>query len=83
MSAYDIQNAQNDKNAFQTIADQMITNGATVLMIVNLDSGTGKAVIDKAKSQGVRHDRLRPADPGRRRRLLRQLRQHQGRHPPG
>ncbi|GII25587.1 sugar ABC transporter substrate-binding protein [Planosporangium mesophilum] len=57
----DIQNAQNDKNAFQTIADQMITNGATVLMIVNLDSGTGKAVIDKARSQGVAtvdYDRL-------------------------
>jgi D-xylose transport system substrate-binding protein len=57
----DIQNAQNDKSAFQTIADQMITNGATVLMIVNLDSGTGKAVIEKAKSQGVAtidYDRL-------------------------
>jgi D-xylose transport system substrate-binding protein len=50
---YDIQNAQGDKTAFQTIADQMITNGANVLMIVNLDSGTGKAVIDKAHSQGV------------------------------
>lgn len=50
---YDIQNAQNDKTAFQTIADQMITGGATVLLIVNLDSGTGKAVIDKAKAQGV------------------------------
>ncbi len=50
---YDIQNAQNDKTRFQTIADQMITGGATVLMIVNLDSGTGKAVIDKAKAQGV------------------------------
>ncbi|HZN19697.1 MAG TPA: substrate-binding domain-containing protein [Micromonosporaceae bacterium] len=58
---YDIQNAQNDKTAFQTIADQMITNGATVLMIVNLDSGTGKAVIDKARAQGVAtidYDRL-------------------------
>ncbi|MFU8871838.1 sugar ABC transporter substrate-binding protein [Micromonospora sp. SL4-19] len=58
---YDIQNAQNDKTAFQTIADQMITNGVTVLMIVNLDSGTGKAVLDKAKSQGVAtidYDRL-------------------------
>ncbi|GAA5080324.1 D-xylose transport system substrate-binding protein [Thermocatellispora tengchongensis] len=57
----DIQNAQGDKTAFQTIADQMITNGATVLMIVNLDSGTGKAVLDKAKSQGVAtidYDRL-------------------------
>jgi D-xylose transport system substrate-binding protein len=58
---YDIQNAQNDKSAFQTIADQMITNGVNVLMIVNLDSGTGKAVLDKAKSQGVAtidYDRL-------------------------
>ncbi|MEU1604293.1 sugar ABC transporter substrate-binding protein [Micromonospora matsumotoense] len=57
----DIQNAQNDKNAFQTIADQMITGGVTTLMIVNLDSGTGKAVLDKAKSQGVAtidYDRL-------------------------
>lgn len=58
---HDIQNAQGDKNQFQTIADQMITNGATVLVIVNLDSGTGKAVLDKAKSQGVAtidYDRL-------------------------
>ncbi|WP_343449150.1 sugar ABC transporter substrate-binding protein [Micromonospora oryzae] len=58
---YDIQNAQGDKTAFQTIADQMITNGVTTLMIVNLDSGTGKAVLDKAKSQGVAtidYDRL-------------------------
>jgi D-xylose transport system substrate-binding protein len=58
---YDIQNAQNDKNAFQTLADQMITSGVTVLMIVNLDSGTGKAVLDKAKTQGVAtidYDRL-------------------------
>ncbi|HET8660670.1 MAG TPA: substrate-binding domain-containing protein, partial [Micromonosporaceae bacterium] len=58
---HDIQNAQGDKAAFQTIADQMITNGATVLVIVNLDSGTGKAVLDKAKAQGVAtidYDRL-------------------------
>jgi D-xylose transport system substrate-binding protein len=58
---YDIQNAQGDKNAFQTIADQMMTNGATVLVIVNLDSGTGKTVLDKAKKQGVAtidYDRL-------------------------
>ncbi|SCL19612.1 D-xylose transport system substrate-binding protein [Micromonospora nigra] len=58
---YDIQNAQGDKSQFQTIADQMITSGVTALMIVNLDSGTGKAVLDKAKSQGVAtidYDRL-------------------------
>ena len=50
---YDIQNAKNDKARFQTLAEQMITGGATVLLIVNLDSGSGKAVIDRAKSQGV------------------------------
>ncbi|AXI77342.1 sugar ABC transporter substrate-binding protein [Peterkaempfera bronchialis] len=58
---YDIQNAQGDKAQFQTIADQMLTSGVTVLMIVNLDSGTGKAVLDKAKQQGVAtidYDRL-------------------------
>ncbi|MDM4720747.1 substrate-binding domain-containing protein [Micromonospora sp. WMMA1363] len=58
---YDIQNAQGDKSQFQTIADQMITQGVTALMIVNLDSGTGKAVLDRAKSQGVAtidYDRL-------------------------
>ncbi|OLB82405.1 MAG: sugar ABC transporter substrate-binding protein [Actinobacteria bacterium 13_2_20CM_2_71_6] len=58
---YDIQNAQGDKNAFQTIADQLITKGVNVLVIVNLDSGTGKAVLDKAKAQGIAtidYDRL-------------------------
>jgi D-xylose transport system substrate-binding protein len=58
---YDIQNAQGDKNQFQTIADQMITNGVNVLVIVNLDSGTGKAVLSKAASSGVAtidYDRL-------------------------
>ncbi len=50
---YDIKNAGGDKAQFQTIADQMITGGVTVLMIVNLDSGTGKAVLDKAKAQGI------------------------------
>ncbi len=58
---YDIQNAQNDKRQFQTIADAMITKGVNVLMIVNLDNDSGKAVLDKAKSQGVAtidYDRL-------------------------
>jgi len=58
---YDIENAQGDKNAFQTLADQLITKGVNVLVIVNLDSGTGKAVLDKAKTQGIAtidYDRL-------------------------
>src|SRR5207244_10797036 len=57
----DIENAQGDKNAFQTLADQLITKGVNVLVIVNLDSGTGKAVLDKAKAQGIAtidYDRL-------------------------
>jgi D-xylose transport system substrate-binding protein len=50
---YEIQNAQNDKSAFTTLAEQMITKGVDVLMIVNLDSGTGRAVLDKARNAGV------------------------------
>jgi len=58
---YDIQNAQGDKQQFQTIADGMISEGVKVLIIVNLDSGTGKAVLDKAKTAGIAtidYDRL-------------------------
>jgi D-xylose transport system substrate-binding protein len=58
---YDIQNANGDKQKFQTIADQMLNAGATTLMIVNLDSDTGAAVIKKANAQGVKvidYDRL-------------------------
>jgi len=57
----DIQNAQGDKTQFQTIADGMISEGVKVLIIVNLDSGTGKAVLDKAKAAGIAtidYDRL-------------------------
>jgi D-xylose transport system substrate-binding protein len=49
----DIQNAEGDKQRMQTIADQMITNGATILAIVNLDSNSGAAIESKAKQQGV------------------------------
>ena len=49
------------ESAFQTIADGMISSGVKVLMIVNLDSGTGKAVLDKARNAGIAtidYDRL-------------------------
>src|SRR3954471_5705310 len=49
----DIQNAQGDKAKFATIADQMLSGGATVLMITNLDSPSAAAVIQKATQQGV------------------------------
>jgi len=58
---YLIDNAQGDKNRMQTIADQMITQGVTVLAIVNLDSDSGAAIQAKAKKAGVAnidYDRL-------------------------
>jgi D-xylose transport system substrate-binding protein len=57
----DIQNAKGDKARFGAIADQMINGGVKVLMIVNLDSPTGKAVLDKAKAAKIKtvdYDRL-------------------------
>jgi D-xylose transport system substrate-binding protein len=56
-----IQNAEGDKARMQTIADQMLTQGVTVLAIVNLDSDSGAAIEAKAKKQGVAtidYDRL-------------------------
>src|SRR6187551_2733456 len=56
-----IQNAQGDKSAQQQQAEQAITNGAKVLLLVNLDSGSGAAIEANAKSQGVKvidYDRL-------------------------
>jgi D-xylose transport system substrate-binding protein len=58
---YDLQNAQGDATQFQTIADGMISEGVKVLIIVNLDSGSGKAVLGKAKAAGIAtidYDRL-------------------------
>jgi D-xylose transport system substrate-binding protein len=57
----DIQNAQGDATQFQTIADGMIAEKVKVLVIVNLDSGSGKAVLDKAHTSGIAtidYDRL-------------------------
>ncbi|GAA4754624.1 substrate-binding domain-containing protein [Modestobacter marinus] len=58
---YDIQNAQGDAQQMATIAEQMITGGATVLAITNLDSASGAAIQRQAEQQGVQtidYDRL-------------------------
>ncbi|MDH2413630.1 substrate-binding domain-containing protein [Nocardioides sp. CER19] len=58
---YEIQNAEGDADKMTQIADSMITSGVTVLAIVNLDSASGKAIEQKAASQGVKtidYDRL-------------------------
>jgi D-xylose transport system substrate-binding protein len=57
----DIQNAQNDKQKFATIAESMINSGVKVLLLVNLDSPSAAAVQQKAKTAGVKtidYDRL-------------------------
>jgi D-xylose transport system substrate-binding protein len=56
-----IQNAEGDKSTQQQQAEQAITNGAKVLLLVNLDSGSGAAIEANANSQGVKvidYDRL-------------------------
>ena len=57
----DITNAEGDKSTQQQQAEQAITNGAKVILLVNLDSGSGAAIAANAKSQGVKvidYDRL-------------------------
>ena len=50
---HDIQNAEGETTNFQTIADGMISAGHDVLLIVNLDSETGSAVISDAAAVGI------------------------------
>jgi D-xylose transport system substrate-binding protein len=56
-----ISNAQGDTQAQRTQADQAMTNGAKVLLLDALDSGTGAAIEADAQSKGVKvidYDRL-------------------------
>jgi D-xylose transport system substrate-binding protein len=58
---YIISNAEGDPSVQRSQADQAITDGAKVLLLVNLDNGSGAAIIDAAKAQGVAvidYDRL-------------------------
>jgi D-xylose transport system substrate-binding protein len=56
-----IQNAGGDVSTFGTLCDSMINEGVAVLMIVNLDSESGSACLNKAQDAGVQtidYDRL-------------------------
>ena len=58
---YNIVNAEGDARTQQTQAEQAITSGAKVLLMVNLDSGSGAAIIATAREAGVKvidYDRL-------------------------
>lgn len=50
---YIILNAQNSAQTQQTQAEQAISNGASVLLLDNLDSGSGAAIQANAAAQGV------------------------------
>ena len=56
-----IVNAQGSATTQQTQAEQAITNGAKVILLVNLDSGSGATIEKNAKAHGVKvidYDRL-------------------------
>jgi D-xylose transport system substrate-binding protein len=59
--SYSIVNAEGDRQTQITQAEQAITNGAKVILMVNLDSGSGAAIIAMAREAGVAvidYDRL-------------------------
>jgi D-xylose transport system substrate-binding protein len=59
--SHTIVNAQGDPSTQRTQAEQAITNGAKVLLLVDLDPGSGSAIIANAHSRGVKvvdYDRL-------------------------
>ncbi len=62
-----IVNAQGDAQTQTTQAEQAITNGAKVILLVNLDSGSGAAIEASAHAAGVKvidYDRLTIQGPG-------------------
>ncbi|MCA9909341.1 MAG: substrate-binding domain-containing protein, partial [Anaerolineae bacterium] len=64
---YSIVNAEGDPQAQINQAEQAITNGAKVILLVNLDSGSGAAIIQLARDAGVAaidYDRLTIEGPG-------------------
>lgn len=65
--SYSITNAEGDATRQVTLAEQAITNGADVILMVNLDSGSGATIIDLARESGVDiidYDRLTIEGPG-------------------
>ena len=64
---YSIVNAEGDPTVQFSQAEQAITNGAKVLLLVNLDSGSGASIIQLARDAGVAiidYDRLTIEGPG-------------------
>lgn len=59
--SYSIVNAEGDRQRQRAQAEQALTNGAKVILLVNLDSGSGAAIQALAKARGAKvidYDRL-------------------------
>jgi len=59
--SYSIVNAEGDRQKQRAQAEQALTNGAKVILLVNLDSGSGAAIQALAKARGAKvidYDRL-------------------------
>src|SRR5918999_4319445 len=50
---FNIVNAENDPAQQQSQAEQAIADGASVILLVSIDTGSGAAIIDQAKDAGV------------------------------
>ena len=64
---FNIVNAEGDSRTQQTQAEQAITAGAKVILLVNLDSGSAAAIFAQAREAGVKvvdYDRLTIEGPG-------------------
>lgn len=60
-------NAEGDAQKQRSQADQCLANGAKVILLTSLDSGSGNAIIAAAKSRGAKvidYDRLNTGGPG-------------------
>ena len=64
---YNIVNAENSATTQQSQAEQAIADGASVIVLVSLDTGSGGAIIDLAKEAGVQvveYDRFNTGSSG-------------------
>ena len=64
---FNIVNAENSASTMQSQAEQAIADGASVIVMVSLDTGSGGAIIDQAKEadvQVVEYDRFNTGSSG-------------------
>jgi D-xylose transport system substrate-binding protein len=64
---YNIVNAENDAAQQQAQAEQAIADGASVILLVSIDTGSGATIIDLAKDAGVKvveYDRFNTGGSG-------------------